>query len=299
MKKLAIVTSAAVALSASLFALDLPANHIVDATWLKKNAKNVVIVDLSKAKDYAVGHIPGAVNIPKGKFFQGKMGDIGHLLDNPAQVKEIFDNAGINNDSTIVFTAHVKKAKKFTDMTRGLWTAWVYGLKNVAILDGGIEAWKGDLSKDAPQVKPGNFEPKAFSTTDVKTWRDVYSAQINKDQQIVDAREMKHYEGKDNDKRLLKHGHIPGAKKVSAYLFAKKQGDVFKLVSADEAKKMIKDDGVDINKPVILYCNTGHLATGTWFAMKFLAGAKNVGDFDGSMYEYTRTDNPVEQGQAK
>ena len=296
MKK--IIASAIIASSAAM-AVNVPANHVVDAGWLAKNAKNVVIVDLSKPKDYAAGHIPGAVNIPKGKFFQGKMGDIGHLLDNPAQVKDLFDKAGINNDSTVVFTAHVKKAKKYTDMTRGLWTAWVYGLKNVAILNGGIEAWSGDLSKDATAPKAGNFTPKAFSTTDVKTWRDIYSAQINKDEQIVDAREMKHYEGKDNDKRLLKHGHIPGAKKVSAYLFAKKDGNLFKLVSADEAKKMIKDDGVDINKPVVLYCNTGHLATGSWFVMKFIAGAKNVGDFDGSMYEYTRTDNPVEQGQPK
>ena len=296
MKK--IIASAVLASSVAM-AVNVPANHLVDASWLAKNAKDVVIVDLSKPKDYAAGHIPGAVNIPKGKFFQGKMGDIGHLLDNPAQVKDLFDKAGINNDSTVVFTAHVKKAKKYTDMTRGLWTAWVYGLKNVAILNGGIEAWKGELSKDAPATKTGNFEPKAFSTTDVKTWRDVYSAQINKDEQIVDAREMKHFEGKDKDKRLLKHGHIPGAKKVSAYLFAKKDGNLFKLVSADEAKKMIKDDGVDINKPVVLYCNTGHLATGSWFVMKFIAGAKNVGDFDGSMYEYTRTDNPVEQGQPK
>ena len=48
MKKLAIVTSAAVALSASLFALDVPANHIVDAKWLKDNAtdKNLSLIHI-------------------------------------------------------------------------------------------------------------------------------------------------------------------------------------------------------------------------------------------------------------
>ncbi len=285
--------------SSVAMAVDVPATHVVEAKWLKDHAKEVVIVDLSSPKDYAKGHIPGAVNIPKKAFFQGSMGDIKHLLDTPEQVKELFDKAGINNDSTVVFTAHVKKAKKFTDMTRALWTAWVYGLKNVAILDGGIEAWGDKLSTDTPQVKPGNFAPKSFSKDDVKTWEDVYSAFVNKDEQLVDAREMKHYEGKDNDKRLLKHGHIPGATKLSAYLFAKKDGNTFKLVSPDEAKKMAKDAGVDLNKPIITYCNTGHLATGTWFALKFLAGAKNVGDYDGSMYQYTRTSLPVKQGQEK
>ncbi len=279
------------------FALSVPSTHLVSADWLAKNAKSVVIVDLSKPKVYAKGHIPGAVNIPKKMFFQGYMGNIKHLLNTPDQVTALFRNAGISNDSVVVFTAHVKKAKKFTDMTRGLWTAWVYGLRNVAILDGGIEAWKSSLSKDKPMVKKGDFTPSSLSLTDVKTWRDVYSAMVNKDAQIVDAREMKHYVGKDKDKRLKRHGHIPGAKKVSAYLFAKKEGKLFKLVSPAEAKAMAQKAGVSLDKPIIAYCNTGHLATGTWFVLKFLAGAKNVGDYDASMYEYSRSAMPVVQGK--
>ena len=287
----------AIVLALPSFALSVPSTHLVSADWLAKNASNVVIVDLSKPKTYVKGHIPGAVNIPKGKFFMGYMGNIKHLLDTPAQIQKLFRDAGISNDSTVVFTAHVKKAKKFTDMTRGLWSAWVYGLKNVAILDGGIEAWKGSLSTKTPMVKKGSFTPAKISTTDVKTWRDVYSALVNKDAQLVDAREMKHYVGKDKDKRLKRHGHIPGAVKVSSYLFAKKDGKLFKLVSANEAKAMIKKAGVSLDKPIITYCNTGHLATGAWFVAKFLAGAKNVGDYDASMYEYSRSAMPVAQGK--
>jgi thiosulfate/3-mercaptopyruvate sulfurtransferase len=287
----------ALVLALPSFALSVPSTHLVSADWLAKNASNVVIVDLSKPKVYAKGHIPGAVNIPKKMFFMGYMGDIKHLLNTPAQVEKLFRNAGINNDSVVVFTAHVKKAKKFTDMTRGLWTAWVYGLKNVAILDGGIEAWSGKLSTAAATPAKGNFTPAKLSTTDVKTWRDIYSAMVNKDAQIVDAREMKHYVGKDKDKRLKRHGHIPGAKKVSAYLFAKKDGKVFKLVSPAEAKSMIAKAGISLDKPIITYCNTGHLATGTWFVAKFLAGAKNIGDYDASMYEYSRSAMPVAQGK--
>lgn len=297
MKKFFSTLVLALVLALPSFALSVPSTHLVSADWLAKNASNVVIVDLSKPKTYAKGHIPGAVNVPKKKFFMGYMGDIKHLLNTPEQVQKLFRDAGINNNSTVVFTAHVKKAKKFTDMTRGLWTAWVYGLKNVAILDGGIEAWNGKLSTVAATPSKGNFTPAKLSTTDVKTWRDVYSAMINKDAQIVDAREMKHYVGKDKDKRLKRHGHIPGAKKVSAYLFAKKDGKLFKLVSPAEAKSMIEKDGVSLDKPIVTYCNTGHLATGTWFVTKFLAGAKNVGDYDASMYEYSRSAMPVAQGK--
>lgn len=297
MKKLFSSIVLALVLALPLFALSVPSTHIVSAGWLAKNSSNVVIVDVSKPKTYAKGHIPGAVNIPKKMFFLGYMGSIKHLLNTPYQIKKLFRDAGISNDSTIIFTAHVKKPQRYTDMTRGLWTAWVYGLRNVAILNGGIETWKGNLSTKIPMIKRGNFAPIKLSTTDVKTWRDIYSALVNKDAQIVDSREMAHYVGKDKDRRLVRHGHIPSAKKVSAYLFSKKEGKLFKLVSAEKAKAMIKKDGVSLDKPIITYCNTGHLATGTWFVIKFLAGAKNVGDYDASMYEYSRSAMPVVRGK--
>ncbi|WP_331774398.1 sulfurtransferase [Sulfurospirillum sp. 1612] len=278
------------------FAVSVPKNHVVSAAWLSKNAKHVVIVDVSSPKEYKMGHIPGAVNIPKEKFFLGRAGNIKALLDTPTQVSQLFSNAGISNNSTVVFVSHVKASKKYSDMTRGFWTAWVYGMRKVAILDGGIEAWVAHgqkLTTTPTMAKKGNFKVKKFYSSNVKSLVDIKSALVNKNAQLVDAREEAHYVGKDTDKRLVRHGHIEGAKKVSAYYFTKKDGKLFKMVSPAEAKAIFKKAGVALNKPIITYCNTGHLATGTWFAAKFLAGVKNVGDFDGSMYEYSRTSLPV------
>ncbi|MDX1809644.1 MAG: rhodanese-like domain-containing protein [Sulfurospirillaceae bacterium] len=278
------------------FALSVPSNHVVSASWLSKNAKHVVIVDVGSPKEFAAGHIPGAVNMPKENFFKGHSGDIKALLDTPAEVEQLFSDAGISNHSVVVFVSHVLKPQKYTDMTRGFWTAWVYGMRKVAILDGGIEAWVASgnkLSKVATAVKKGNFKVKSFSEADVKSLVDIKSALINKKSQLVDAREEAHYVGKDKDKRLVRHGHIEGAKRVSAYYFTKKEGKLYKLVSSAEAKSIFTKAGVSLHKPIITYCNTGHLATGTWFAAKFLAGVKHVGDFDGSMYQYSRTNLPV------
>jgi len=278
------------------FAVSVPRNHVVSATWLAKNAKHVVIVDVSSPKEYAMGHIPGAVNIPKGKFFLGRAGNIKALLDTPAQVSRVFSNAGISNNSTVVFVSHVKASKKYTDMTRGFWTAWIYGMKKIAILNGGIEAWTASGKKltTAPTVaKKGNFIANKFRGSNVKSFVDIKNLLVNKNVQLVDAREEAHFVGKDTDKRLVRHGHIPGAKKVSSYYFTKKEGKLFKMVSPAEVKAIFKKAGVSLNKPIIAYCNTGHLATGTWFAAKFLAGAKKIADFDGSMYQYSRTTLPV------
>lgn len=280
-----------------LFAISVPSSHVVSAAWLNKNAKNVVIVDLSDAKVYAKGHIPGSVNMPFHRdFFMGKEGDIKYLIDTAEEVEKVFSNAGISNDSTVVFVSHVNKATSCAVMTRSFWTAWVYGLKNTAILDGGIEAWTASgekLSSEIVAVKKGNFKAKSFSREDIASLVDIQSTLVNKNVQLVDAREEAHYVGKDTDKRLLRHGHIPGAKRVSVYFFTKKEGNLYKMVSAADAKAIFSKAGVSLNKPIISYCNTGHFASGTWFAAKFLAGAKDVSNFDASMFAYSRTSLPI------
>lgn len=36
--------------------------------WIKAGENNLVVVDVREAEDYAKGHIPGAINIPKEKW---------------------------------------------------------------------------------------------------------------------------------------------------------------------------------------------------------------------------------------
>ncbi|WP_331774844.1 sulfurtransferase [Sulfurospirillum sp. 1612] len=279
------------------FAMSLPASHVVSASWLNANAKDVVIVDLSPAKVFVKGHIPGSVNMPLHRdFFKGKMGSVKHLIDTPREIETVLSHAGISNNSTVVFVSHVKKATDYATMTRSLWTAWVYGLKTTAILDGGIEAWVahgGKLTTAKTVVKPGHFTANRYLRADIAGIVDVESALVNKNVQLADAREPAHFLGKDKDKRLLRHGHIPGAKRVSLYFFQKKEGKLFKMVSADHVKSVLKKTGIALNKPIIAYCNTGHFASADWFVMKFIAGAKQVRNFDASMFGYSRTNLPL------
>jgi len=56
--------------------------------------------------------------------------------------------------------------------------------------------------------------------------------------------------------------------------------------------------GIDLKKPLIIYCNTGHKARGLWFVSKFIDGMENVKVYDGSMVEYSRTLLPMENGES-
>lgn len=282
-----------------VFALSIPKTHLVSASWLaqKINNPHLVIVDVRSADSYAQGHIPGAVNIAKGKYFQkGYAGNIAHLLDTPSQITKLFRDNGISNNSVVVFYSDGTKGKSYTATTREFWTAWIYGLRKIAILNGGIAAWiseKRHLSKAEPKKKKGHFTIKKISLRAIATWINIYNALATHRIQLVDAREPAHFKGTSRDPRLLKHGHIPGAIEASAWNFTKKTGSYFSIIKANNARAILAKKGISLRKPIIVYCNTGHLASGVWFVTKFLAGARNVRMYDASMYEYSRMPLPV------
>ncbi len=286
-------------IAAPVFARQIPKTHLVSAEWLAKNMDNphVVIVDVRAPKAYESGHIPHAVNVPKGLNFQKSyIGNIKHILDTPEKITKIFREAGISNDSIVIFYSFSSSPKGYAYATREFWTAWMYGLRNTAILHGGIGAWVADhkpLSKTIVTPKKGNFTIADMSLNSIAAWPDIYYALATKKVQLIDAREPAHYNGTDHDKRLLKRGHVPGAVEIAYYSFVKKDGDYYELLNSNKVKKLVNSKHVSLSAPIIDYCNTGHLATGDWFAIKFLAGARNIRMYDASMYEYTRMPLPI------
>ena len=42
------------------------------ARWIKTGEDNLVVVDVRAAEDFAEGHIPGAINLPEGKWDQAQ-----------------------------------------------------------------------------------------------------------------------------------------------------------------------------------------------------------------------------------
>lgn len=301
MKKL-ILSIAIVTIS---FALEIPKNHIVSTKWLQNNQteKNLVIIDTRKPGVYKKGHIKNAVNLPKKSWFQGKIGDIPKLYDTPIQFGEIFSKAGVTDDSIVVFYSAGVKNKDFADAASGVWTAWVYGFKNSVILNGGFQKWKDEkrtITKIVPKVKKSEYEVENYDKSAVASLSDIMEAIYSDDLQITDARVAKFYRGDDDRKDLARHGRIPTARLTPVIRQVKKVGNHFEFLSQKEARKTLYNAGfgIELDKPLITYCNTGHKARGLWFAAKFIAGMKDVRVFDGSMVEYSRTLLPMESGEA-
>ncbi|MFK5881057.1 MAG: rhodanese-like domain-containing protein [Sulfurospirillum sp.] len=302
MKKISSGLIISALISVSAMALTVPANHIVDAAWLKSHMgdKNLVIIDVRK-KGYKAKHIKGAVAWKSRDFREGRYYSritkkpIPGYVAAPLTIKRTMRKSGVNNDSAIVLYSGGAKPGDFLFSTLADFTCEYYGFSNVAILNGGLAGWKkagGAVNNIRPKVTRGNFSFKGrkFNQAIMATGENVDEAVWTGDAQTLDANgKNKHWYGTAKDPRRLHEGHLKGAIPLSPKILTVKKDGVYYLGSKAFIAKKFKKAGLNTNKPIISYCNTGHLATGTWFTARYILG---MGDksrmYSGSMADYTR-----------
>ena len=300
-KKISLVIST----TSMMFALDVPTNHIASTQWLKDNIndKDLVIIDTRKLDAYKKGHIKGAINYPKKTWFKGKLGNIPKLPNTINQVQDMLQNSGVTEDSVIVFYSAGTKNKDFADAASGIWNLWLYGIQNTALLNGGFAKWqyeKESTTTKLPKITKSEIELESYDKSIVASINDITEAIYDDDIQITDARVSKFYQGTDTRKDLARHGRIPTAKLTPMIRYTKDTGKYFELVSTKVAKETLNNGGygIELDKPLNIYCNTGHKARGLWFVSKFLVGMKDVKVYDDGIVAYSRTNMNMETGES-
>ena len=101
----------------------------------------VRVLDIRADKDYASGHIPGAVNTPYGKY-RGPKENPGQLPAEAA-LTQLLQAAGVDRDTHVVVVHAGTDHTDFGAAARVYWTLKVGGLSRLSILDGGTKAWQG------------------------------------------------------------------------------------------------------------------------------------------------------------
>jgi thiosulfate/3-mercaptopyruvate sulfurtransferase len=289
-----------------LFGIEIPKNHLVDTQWLLKNLDNpkLKIVDTREKKEYDAGHLKNAINVPKSAYFQGFMGsDIKKLYNTPEQMTAIFQNSGITQTDTVLFYSAGIKDEDFGDSASGLWNAWVYGFENSVILNGGYAKWiyeNKPTTIEVPTVTKSDFEFSSYKKGTLSNISDILDAIYDENIQISDARVSKAYLGNDTNKELARFGRIPTAKLTPVVRQVKFVNEkYYEIINQEEAIKALTNNGfgIELDKPLITYCNTGHKARGLWFVAKFIANMKDVSVYDGGILEYSRTNHKMETGE--
>src|SRR5947209_2427369 len=135
---------------------------IVGAAWLAGHHldPDVRVVDLRWYLDgrsgraaYDAGHVPGAVFVDLNAISGHEPGRGRHPLPDPAVFQAAMRDAGVSPGTTVV----VYDDAGGTVAARLWWMLRYFGHDLAAVLDGGVQAWPGDLSTRPERPEAGDF----------------------------------------------------------------------------------------------------------------------------------------------
>jgi thiosulfate/3-mercaptopyruvate sulfurtransferase len=266
---------------------------LVDAGWLKQHLgdPSLVVIDIrdpSKTADpYVQGHVPGAVAAQYSSFgWRASVDGAPGMLPPPDQIAAKIASLGINNDTEVVIVPAGTDASEFGGATRVYWTLKVLGHDNVAVLNGGWRAWNAagnPVSTDAVTPAKGNFTP----TYRPELRADIAAVQkaIQGDANLVDARTVAQFIGKEKTSTVKELGSIPSAVNINFTSFYDEKTGMF--ADKDTITALLQKAGLAGKDDIITFCNTGHLASIAWFGLSEVEGLKHVQLYDGSMSQWT------------
>lgn len=254
---------------------------------LKKNNKELVIIDASKAKLYAKAHIDGAISIPYAKLNQ-KDGAVNGLLKETVELASFLGEKGVSNESAIV--VYDEGSQKYS--TRVYWILKYLGAQNVKLLHKENTAWRNariKLTSTVPSVKATTFT--AVLNEDIAV--DLAYIKANLDNIVlVDARSEKEFLGTEDTEKKYSKGHLPGAVSLN-FKEVEKEDKSFKTVA--EFEKIMTEKGFTADKTYVMYCKTGVKASVTYVFFKDVLGYENVKLYDGAYLEWEAQGESIEK----
>lgn len=264
---------------------------LVEAAWLERNldAADLHIVDMRPAEEYGRGHVRGAVRLDLTAIRETRDGIKG-MMARAETLESLLGGLGISLDSRVV----IYDDRGGLDAARLFWTLEVLGHEKAALLNGGWAKWTREgraVTRDHPKVSPSRFEARS---DDAKlatgTW--VLERLGNRQVAIIDARTPEEYRGEVA--RSARGGRIPGAVNIPWDKNLIEGEKVFKPAKA--LRRMYYMAGAREYKEVVVYCQTGHRAAHTYFALRLL-GFPRVRLYDGSWEEWGNDPRfPIEAG---
>ncbi len=207
--------------------------------------------------------------------------DLPHMMPSPEFFTEEMQKLGINKDSAIVVYDDVGVYAS----PRAWWMFRAMGHDQVAVLDGGLPAWKKEKLPCNSQIelsaeKRGDFESQPLSRLFVDS-AHVLEAAADPRYAILDARSEGRFHGVEPEPRAgLRSGHIPGSLNLP-FTQVVVDGLVLPPTELDSVFSKL----VDKQQNLIFTCGSGVTACITALASE-LAGYSKIAVYDGSWSEW-------------
>ncbi len=254
------------------------ANHLTDP--------KVRIVESDEDRGlYAMGHVPGAVEIDWQVDLQAPVQR--DYIDRAA-FERLCSERGISNDTMVVL--YGDKNNWWACYT--FWVFKLYGHADCRIMDGGRKRWELDGRPwSAERVNPprGHYQA-ADQDGSIRALREEVLRHQKAGRQLLDVRSPEEYRGERMhmpdypNEGAIRGGHIPGAVNVP---WSRACNDDGTFKSARDLEKLyLREVKLKRRSPTIAYCRIGERSSLTWFVLKYLLGFGNVKNYDGSWLEW-------------
>jgi len=265
---------------------------LVTTEWLEThlNAPDLRIIDASMVMpddprdchaEYEACHIPGA------RFFDindiaDTRSDLPHMVPPVEKFISRMRAMGIGDGHRVVV---YETSDSLFSAARAWWMFKLFGKVDVAILDGGLPKWmkEGRPVEDMPPIMRDRHFTARRNAALIRDVTQVASAFKLGDAQIVDARSPARFAGIEDEVREgVRRGRIPGSKNVYYKSLSGPDGTLRPLA---ELRALFENQGVDLEKPLILTCGSGVTACALALALEML-GHRQWSVYDGSWSEW-------------
>ena len=268
-------------------------NSLVSVEWLYNHLSDekLIVLDctISKVTENTIikdekTQIKEALFFDIINSFSDKSASFPNTVLSPKEFEKQAQELGINKDSILVCYDDLG----IYSSPRVWWMFQLMGFKNIAVLDGGLPAWKSRKFPIETQIihqpKKGNFKVD-YKPKKLKFTNDVLNSVVNKDILIADARSKGRFYGTEPEPRKnLKSGHIPNSISLP-FTDVLENGMMLK---EEELKNVFKS--FHGKKEIIFTCGSGITASILALAAE-ISGIKNVSVYDGSWTEWATIKN--------
>jgi thiosulfate/3-mercaptopyruvate sulfurtransferase len=261
--------------------LGAPRLVVVDASWY------LSALNRSAVGEYQAGHVAGAVFWDLDTM-SDRASPLPHMLPDAETLGRRIGILGIGNDDRVVV---YDGSGNNLSAARIWWTLRVAGHDAVAVLDGGLAAWRAagrplraGWAPWAPTRFVARYRPEL-----VRSREAVRDATAGGRAQILDARAKGRFEGTEPEPRPgLRAGHMPGAKNLP---YPELTGIDGRMLPVEALRARIAIAGIDPARPVITSCGSGVTACVLALALE-IAGHREWSVYDGSWAEWGLPDGP-------
>jgi len=268
-----------------------PEKPVISAAWLKShlNAPDVRVLDCSwfmpgspqtGKQAYDNHHIPGARHFDIDDIADTTL-DLPHMLPPPEKFSSRVRRLGLGDGHRII----CYDQNGFLASARVWWMFRTMGHADVAVLDGGFNAWReaGGAVEDLPPhvMADRHFtvRPRQDLVRSLEQMKDLVGGAA----QVVDARSGPRFRGEIEEPRPgLRRGHMPGALNV---YYGDLIGADGRLKPEPEMRAIFEKAGVDLARPIVNTCGSGVTAAILALAQSML-GRDDAAVYDGSWAEW-------------